>query len=36
MVAHRQNMTIDPIVYEEFCKYAGKKGCPFQCKKIKT
>lgn len=26
MVAHRQNMTIDPKVYEDFCKYAKKKG----------
>ncbi|KJF26080.1 hypothetical protein [Clostridium aceticum] len=22
----RQNVTLDPDVYEEFCKYAGKKG----------
>jgi len=22
----RQNVTIDPEVYEEFCNYAGKKG----------
>lgn len=22
----RQNITLDPSVYEEFCKYAGKKG----------
>lgn len=22
----RQNMTIDPEVFEEFCKYAGRKG----------
>lgn len=22
----RQNITLDPEVYEEFCKYAGKKG----------
>ena len=26
MAAHRQNMTIDPTVYEDFCKYAQKKG----------
>ena len=26
MVAHRQNMTIDPTVYEDFCKYAKRKG----------
>ena len=22
----RQNITLDPDVYEEFCNYAGKKG----------
>lgn len=22
----RQNITIDPVVFEEFCKYAGKEG----------
>lgn len=22
----RQNITLDPDVYDEFCKYAGKKG----------
>lgn len=22
----RQNITLDPDVYEGFCKYAGKKG----------
>ena len=22
----RQNITIDPTVFEEFCKYAGPKG----------
>lgn len=22
----RHNISLDPIVYEEFCKYAGKKG----------
>jgi hypothetical protein len=22
----RQNITLDPEVFEEFCKYAGKKG----------
>ncbi|MBU3176644.1 hypothetical protein KPL47_09675 [Clostridium estertheticum] len=26
MVAHRQNITVDPIVYEEFCRYAKMKG----------
>ncbi|MCQ6275746.1 hypothetical protein JMM81_12345 [Bacillus sp. V3B] len=26
MATKRVNMTIDPEVYEEFCKYAGKKG----------
>ncbi|WP_298843276.1 hypothetical protein [Clostridium sp.] len=26
MVAHRQNITIDPIIYEDFCKYAKRKG----------
>lgn len=26
MVARRQNITLDPEVFEEFCKYAGKKG----------
>lgn len=26
MVAHRQNITIDPIIYENFCKYAKIKG----------
>lgn len=24
--AHRQNITLDPTVFEEFCKYAGPKG----------
>lgn len=24
--AHRQNITLDPTVFEEFCKYAGRKG----------
>ena len=23
---HRQNITIEPEVYEQFCKYAGRKG----------
>lgn len=26
MATKRVNMTIDPEVYDEFCKYAGKKG----------
>lgn len=26
MATKRVNMTINPEVYEEFCKYAGKKG----------
>lgn len=26
LATKRVNMTIDPEVYEEFCKYAGKKG----------
>lgn len=26
MVVHRQNMSIDPKVYENFCKYAEPKG----------
>ena len=26
MVAHRQNMSIDPKVYEDFCKYSEPKG----------
>lgn len=24
--AHRQNITLDPIVFNDFCKYAEKKG----------
>ena len=23
---HRQNISVDPVVFEEFCNYAGKKG----------
>lgn len=23
---HRQNITLEPEVFEEFCKYAGPKG----------
>lgn len=26
MAVSRHNITLDPEVYEEFCKYAGKKG----------
>jgi len=26
LAAVRQNMSLDPKVFEEFCKYAGKKG----------
>lgn len=26
MVSKRINITVDPEVYDEFCKYAGKKG----------
>lgn len=26
MATSRHNITLDPAVYEEFCKYAGKKG----------
>lgn len=26
LAAKRENMTIDPEVYEEYCKYAGKNG----------
>lgn len=26
MVSKRINITLDPEVYDEFCKYAGKKG----------
>lgn len=26
MAVTRHNITPDPEVYEEFCKYAGKKG----------
>lgn len=26
MAVHRQNITLDPNVFEEFCKYAGPKG----------
>lgn len=26
MVTSRHNITLDPQVYEEFCKYAGLKG----------
>ncbi|MBU3112012.1 hypothetical protein [Clostridium lacusfryxellense] len=26
MAVRRQNMSIDPTVFEEFCNYAGKKG----------
>lgn len=26
MATSRHNITLDPDVYEEFCKYAGKKG----------
>jgi len=26
MSAKRQNMSLDPEVFEEFCKYAGRKG----------
>ena len=26
MVTSRHNITLDPAVYEEFCKYAGLKG----------
>ena len=25
----RQNISIEPEVYEEYCKYAGKKGIKF-------
>ena len=23
---HRQNISVDPVVFEEFCNYAGRKG----------
>jgi len=26
MAVRRQNITVDPEVFEEFCKYAGPKG----------
>ena len=26
LAVKRQNITLDPTVFEEFCKYAGKKG----------
>jgi hypothetical protein len=26
LVTSRHNITLDPQVYDEFCKYAGKKG----------
>lgn len=26
LASKRHNITLDPAVYEEFCKYAGKKG----------
>jgi len=26
VVTSRHNITLDPAVYEEFCKYAGLKG----------
>lgn len=26
LVTSRHNITLNPEVYEEFCKYAGKKG----------
>jgi hypothetical protein len=26
LVTSRHNITLDPEVYEEFCRYAGKKG----------
>jgi len=26
MAVRRQNITLDPVVFEEFCNYAGKKG----------
>lgn len=26
LAVRRQNITLDPEVFEEFCKYAGKKG----------
>ncbi|MED4017008.1 hypothetical protein [Sutcliffiella cohnii] len=26
MAVSRHNITLDPKVYEEFCRYAGKKG----------
>jgi len=26
LAVHRQNITLDPEVFEEFCKYAGPKG----------
>ena len=26
MAVKRQNITLDPQVFEDFCKYAGKKG----------
>lgn len=26
MATSRHNITLDPEVYEEFCRYAGKKG----------
>ena len=26
MAVHRQNMSIDPKVYEDFCKYSELKG----------
>lgn len=26
LAVKRQNITLDPEVFEEFCKYAGKKG----------
>jgi hypothetical protein len=26
LATSRHNITLDPAVYEEFCKYAGKKG----------
>lgn len=26
LASKRYNITLDPEVYDEFCKYAGKKG----------
>jgi hypothetical protein len=26
LVTSRHNITLDPKVYDEFCRYAGKKG----------